>query len=233
MVTKTLEKAIIFDAGTLITFSMNGLTDELRKLKGIFNGAFLITPQVKSEVIDKPLTIKQFELEAMRTKKLFDDGILELPENYNFQNLDIERKANEIISIANSLFKSSRDDVKLIHLGEASCMALSKMMSDKKIKNVIAIDERTTRILIEKPENLKELLERKLHTHINLVKKDFGYFGQFRTIRSAELMYVLWKKGLVELKGAGNSVLDALLYAVKSKGCSISDEEITEIKAMK
>jgi hypothetical protein len=229
---KPLNKAIIFDAGALITLSMNGLTDELRKLKSIFDGSFLITQQVKAEVIDKPLTIKNFELEALKTKKLFDEGILELADYFGFDNAEIDNKAKEIMGIANSFFQSPRDTVTIMHLGEASCLALSKMLSDKKIKNVIAIDERTTRMLVEKPENLKDLLNRKLHTNISVVKSNFEYFKNFQVIRSAELVYVAWKKGLVELKD-GISILDALLYAVKSKGCSISQEEIEEIKKMK
>lgn len=229
---KPLNKAIIFDAGALITLSMNGLTDELRRLKAIFDGSFLITQQVKAEVIDKPLTIKNFELEALKTKKLLDEGVIELADYYGFDNSEIDRKANEIMNIANSFFVSPREQVRIMHLGEASCLAVSKILSDKKITNVIAIDERTTRMLIEKPENLKELLHRKLHTNIKLVKNNFAYFKGFKVIRSAELMYVAWKKGLVELKD-GISILDALLYAVKSKGCSISQEEIEEIKRMK
>ncbi|MGY4883970.1 MAG: hypothetical protein ACP5NZ_00120 [Nanobdellota archaeon] len=229
---KPLNKAIIFDAGALITLSMNGLTEELRKLKTIFDGSFLITQQVKSEVIDKPLTIKNFELEALRTKKLLDEDIIELADYYGFDNAEIDRKAKEMMDIANSLFVSPKEQVKLMHLGEASCLALSKMLSDKKIKNVIAIDERTTRMLIEKPDNLKELLHRKLHTNIKLVKANFDSFKNFQVIRSAELMYVAWKKGLVELKD-GISILDALLYAVKSKGCSVSFEEIEEMKKIK
>ena len=229
---KPLNKAIIFDAGTLITLSMNGLTEELRKLKAIFDGSFLITQQVKAEVIDKPITIKNFELEALKTKKLFDEGVIELAEYYDINNSKIEKKTKEIMNIANSLFVSPREEVKIMHLGEASCLALSKILSDKKIKNLIAIDERTTRMLIEKPENLKDLLRRKLHTNIKLVKGNFEYFKDFEVIRSAELMYVAWKKGLIELKD-GISVLDALLYAVKFKGCSISHEEIEEIKKLK
>ena len=229
---KPLNKAIIFDAGTLITLSMNGLTEELRKLKAIFDGSFLITQQVKAEVIDKPITIKNFELEALKTKKLFDEGVIELAEYYDIDNSKIEKKTKEIMDIANSLFVSPREEVKIMHLGEASCLALSKILSDKKIKNLIAIDERTTRMLIEKPENLKDLLRRKLHTNIKLVKGNFEYFKDFEVIRSAELMYVAWKKGLIELKD-GISVLDALLYAVKFKGCSISHEEIEEIKKLK
>ncbi len=229
---KNLNKAIIFDAGTLISLSMNGLVDELRKLKKIFNGSFLITNQVKAEVIDKPITIKQFELEALRTKKLLDDGILELADYFGYENSIIEEKAREIMEIANSFFQSSRGWVNIMQLGEASCLALSKMMNEKKIKNVIAIDERTTRMLIEKPENLKELLEKKLHTNIHLVKENFGYFKSFQVIRSTELMYVAWKKGLIELKD-GVFILDALLYSLKFKGCSVSFEEIEEMKKMK
>ena len=54
-----MKKAIIFDSGTLISFSMNGLLPELRELKKIFNGKFLITKDVKREVIDKPIKIKE------------------------------------------------------------------------------------------------------------------------------------------------------------------------------
>jgi hypothetical protein len=106
------------------------------------------------------------------------------------------------------------------------------MLSERKVKNVIVIDERTTRILIEKPVNLEELLSRKLHTKIKTVKKNFDYFKNFQVIRTVELMYIAWKKGLVEIKD-GVSILDALLYALKSKGCAVSDDEIDEIKKLK
>lgn len=229
---REIKKAIVFDAGALITLSMNGLDKELIRLKGIFDGVFLITQQVKKEVIDKPLTIKNFELEALRTKKLLDDKVIELADDYGFDNKSIENKSNEIMNIANSFFMSPKEPVRLLHLGEASCLALSEILNKEKIKNIIVIDERTTRMLIEKPENLRELLIRKLHTNISLVKQNFAYFKNFQVIRSAELIYVAWRKGLVELKD-GIFILDALLYAIKSKGCAISSDEIEEIKKLK
>ena len=224
------KKAIIFDAGTLISLSMNGLLDELQRLKRIFNGDFLITEQVKYEIIDRPLKIKCFELEALKVQQLFEDKTLMMAESYGISNSLISSKTEEIMNIANNLFINSRNRVNIMQLGEASCLALSKILSDKGVYNVIAIDERTTRMLVEKPENLKDLLERKLHTSIVLVKKDFSYFKDFKVIRSAELMYVAWKKNLIDVKKG--EVLDALLYALKYKGCSISDEEINEIKRM-
>ena len=87
-------------------------------------------------------------------------------------------------------------------------------------------------MLGEKPENLKDLLTKKLSTSVKIEKKDFKYFRGFRFIRSTELMYVAWKKGLIEVKD-GKTVLDALLYALKFKGCAISEDEIREIKAIK
>ena len=57
-------KAIIFDSGTLISFAINGLYEELKLLKAKFDGKFIITDEVKAEIIDKPINIKRFELEA-------------------------------------------------------------------------------------------------------------------------------------------------------------------------
>ena len=88
------------------------------------------------------------------------------------------------------------------------------------------------RMLVEKPENLKKLLQRKLHTIVTIKKENFAPFKGFKIIRSAELVYVAYKKGLVKLKN-GKTVLDALLWAVKLNGCSISGEEINEIKRIR
>lgn len=227
-----MEGAIIFDASTLISFSMNGLLDEIAKLKEIFEGKFLITEDVKYEIIDRPLNVKRFELEALRLKKLFDEKVLELPESLGIKNSEIVTKKESMIKIANSMFVGNSGNISLIHSGEASCLALSRILLDKKIPHIIAVDERTTRMLGEKPENLKDLLERKMHTRVKIQRKDFKYFRGFRFIRSTELIYVAWKKGLTKLRD-GTTVLDALLYALKFKGCSISDEEIKDIKNLK
>ena len=107
-------------------------------------------------------------------------------------------------------------------------MALSRILSRQKMSNIFAVDERTTRLLIEKPENLKRVLERKLHKKISVKKENFLKFKGFKVIRSPELVYVAWKKNLTRLKG--EKVLDAMLYAVKFKGAAVSNDEIDEIK---
>jgi len=243
----TQQKAIIFDASTLISLAMNGLLSTLEELKKVFNGSFLITPDVKKEVIDKPLTITRFKLEALRVKHLLDKGVLELSNEKG-----IQKRTQDILDMANSSFEGKGKDIKLVSAGEISCLALSEILSKKKILNVVAIDERTTRMFVESPDKLKDFLERKMHIKItsgtappgvppkgtrtssrpqntSLRGNNFEIFKNFKIIRSAELVYIAHKKKLVKI--GNGQLLDALLWAVKFKGCSISNEEIKEIKS--
>lgn len=226
-----IKKAIIFDAGTLITFAMNGLLPELRKLKNIFNGKFLITEQVKDEVVDRPINTKRFELEALKIQKLIYDKVLELPDSLGIKPSEIVSNLDKYLEIANKTFIANGNTIKIVDLGETSCLALSKILNNEGIKNVIATDERTVRILSEGPDNLRSLLQKKLKTRIRADSKNYNYFREFKFIRSAELVYVAYKKGIIGLDGP--MVLDALLFAVKFKGCAISEDEIREIERIK
>jgi hypothetical protein len=228
---KNINRALVFDSGALISLAMSNLLTELEKLKKIFKGKFLITKDVKREVIDKPLTIKRFSLQAMMIDKLLSQGVLEMPESIGISEEEIGTQTKRFMDIANSMLESRGKDVKLISSGESSCLALSDLLKKKNVDNIIVVDERTTRILAERPDNLKNLMERKLHTSINLKNQNFDKFKNFKFIRSTELMYVAYKKGLFDLKKG--DVLDALLWALKSHGCSISGDEINEIKDIK
>lgn len=229
-VISTSQKAIVFDSGTLINFAMNGLFQEFRELKKIFNGKFLITKEVKGEIIDRPLTMKRFELEALRLKELLEENIIELPSSLGIDENKISKMTKDFLDVSNDTFFGRENAIHIIDLGEASCLALSKLLDEKSIKNVISVDERTVRVLCEKPENLLSILQKKLHTGITAKKENFKFFQGYRFIRSAELMYILYKKGIIKLKN--HNVLDALLYAVKFKGCSITDEEISEMEKL-
>jgi len=205
---------------------MNGLTDLFVKLKNIFNGKFIMTSEVKYETIDRPLQIKKFELAALKIKKLLDDGIFE-PPSKECSQLEIKNETAKILNYANNSLTARGEFIHLIDRGEASCIAMDIMCRKAGIKSVIVIDERTTRMLGEKPENLRKLLESKLHTSVEM-KHDFEFMKDITFIRSSELVYIAWRKNLIELKGG--DVLDALLYATKFKGNSISRQEIEEIK---
>jgi len=226
-----IQKILIFDSGSLISLSINGLLEELKKLKKIFNGEFIITKEVKKEVVDNPIKIKMYELEALKIQNLIDEGCLNMPNKIGITDKEITNLMFKLMNFANTMFIGNRNEIQLIQQGETSCLALSKILNEKKIKNVLVVDERTTRMLVEKPENLKELLEKKMHTNVKLKESNFKEFNGFKIIRSTELIYVAYKKGLINLRG--KEVLDALLYALKFKGCAISSEEIEEIKGIK
>jgi hypothetical protein len=225
------DKAIIFDSSTLINFAMNGLIEEFRGLKELFDGKFLITKEVEAEIVEKPMTIKRFELEALKLKQLLIDKVLEMPSSLEVDEGKITKMTSEILNIANNTFFGKGNAMHIIDSGEASCLALSKLLDEKKIKNIISVDERTIRLLGEKPENLMEIFKKKLHTGITAKRENFSSFKDFKFIRSTELIYISYKNGIVKLKN-GN-VLDALLYALKMNGCSISEEEIEDIKKIR
>jgi len=220
-------KVVIFDAGVLINFSMNGMLDVLRELKKKVDGKFIITKEVEYEIVQRPLTIKKYKLGALRLKSLIDDKIVEFPESIGINSKKISEIEQKIISSANSTFYAGNKPLHLIDMGEASCLALSAILNKKGIKNIIAIDERTTRMFFEKPENLKKLLEVKLH--INITLSPSTKQNNFKFIRSSELIYVAYKKGISNIN---KEMLDAMLYSAKYKGSAVSSNEIKEIERM-
>lgn len=222
------QKVIIFDAGALISFSMNGITNIIKDLRGVFQGKFMITQEVKKEIVDKPIKIKRFKLEALKMQKLIDEGILEFPSSLGIDDSEINKQTNELLDIANETFKGNGKGIHIIDIGEASCIALGRMLNKMNVQNVIAVDERTLRSLIETPEDLKKFLGKKLHTKITSDKNKLKFFKGFKIIRSPELIYVAYKKGLIKFKD--KTALDSLLYAVKYKGASISNHEIEEME---
>ncbi len=223
-------KALIFDSGTLITLSMNGLLNILEELKENFNGKFIITHAVKKEIIDRPITVPRFELGALRVKQLLDLGILELPESLGLSHETIQRETNNLLNIANHYIEVHGKWIQIVSEGEISCLAVSSELTKKGIENLIAIDERTTRLLSERPESLEKLMSDRLHQRLSLSSKNFSAFKQFRFIRSSEIVYVAYKKGLLHLEG--KKALEAALYATKYGGAAISFEEIDVLKKL-
>jgi len=225
-----IKKILIFDSSSLISLTMNGLIGKLEELKKIFNGKFIITEEVKYEVIDRPINIKRFELEALRVNYLLKNKILELPSSLGIKNSEISDLTKKILNSVNNIFETRKKNVDLRSGGEASCLALNEIVLKKGSKTAIVVDERTTRLLVENPENLKKLMQNRLHMKVKQ-KSPYPKFKDFEIIRSSELMYVAYRKNLFKLKHP--KTLDAILYALKFKGCAISTDEIEEIKRMK
>ncbi|MBM3232758.1 hypothetical protein FJZ18_01160 [Candidatus Pacearchaeota archaeon] len=223
-------KALIFDSGTLINLSMNGLLYVLEKLKKNCDCYFLITSAVKHEIIDRPLSIQRFELGALNIQALMDSGVLNLPSVLGIKEEDIDKDTRDIMDMANHYIQVNGKWVSIVSEAEISCLALNDILSKRGFETLIAIDERTTRMLCESPESLERVMSEKIHQKVDLIAQNFKIFHKYRFVRSSELVYVVYKKGLINLKG--NKVLEALLYATKFHGAAISFEEIDILKKL-
>jgi hypothetical protein len=226
----TKQKILIFDSSSIINLVMNGLENTLIELKRIFKGKFIITPQVKRETVDRPINNRLFELGALKVQQLIDEKTLEMPETLGIDSNALREKTSEITRELRCVFSARNECIHIVDEGEISCLALSLLALSKGIESIIVIDERTTRMLGEKPDNLRKLFEKKFHTGIKLEKENLPKLSKIKFIRSSELMYLAWKKNLINLKD--KRALDALLYATKYKGSAISIEEIEEIKRL-
>jgi len=205
---------------------MNSSLDTLRKLKKMFGGKFLITLPVKYEIIDHPKKIRRFGLGALQIKKLLDEGVIELAENQINKTL-LNEQTREIMQKANTTLIAKNEPINIIQEGEASCIAAMILIKGEKL---MVVDERTTRMLCESPENLRKLMQKKLHTGIRINKQNLNLFKNITIIRSCELIYLAYKNKLIDL--TNGNVLESLLYAFKLKGCSISEKEIEEMKRL-
>ncbi len=224
-----MRKILAFDSSTIITLALNNLLNILSSLKKDFHGDFIVTYDVLDEVVNRPLNIKRFELEALMIKQIIDDKILQTPSYFGIDKGELNDETIRLLNIANHTFRADNEWIRIVSRGEMSCLALVNLLDKGEFMASIAVDERTTRMLCEKPENLGKLLERKLHTHIKSKRENFSHFSKFNILRSSELCYTAFKKNITGIKD-GNQLLDALLYATKFKGCAISREEIEYVK---
>ncbi len=223
-------KILILDSGILINLSMNGLLYIFEELKKISQVRFAITKDVKYEVVDRPIGIPRFELGALQVQSLFNSGIIEPPENFGISEKEILPLTEKLMDLANHSMQSKNQWMQIVSNAEMSCLALSQLLSEKGIENIIGLDERTTRILAEKPENMEKLMSEKLHQRVSINKEKLKEFSKFKFIRSTELVYIAFKKGVLRIKG--QKVLEAVLFAAKYHGSSISFEEINELKRL-
>ena len=206
---------------------MNNFLHILDKLGEEFDGEFCITSHVKNEVVNNPLKIKRFELEALNILSLIKRGIIEVKESK-----DLEKEVQKMKISLNSLFVTNNQKLKLFHDGEVSCFALANQLIKEGHEVLLIIDERTARMVIENQENLRKLLEDKLHTKVDTRKINLNFIKGLKVVRSAELGLVAYKQGFIELPASKDQAIEAILYSLKYKGCSISHIEIEEAKKL-
>ena len=222
-------KSIFFDSGPVISLSTTNLLWILPPLKKQFNGSFFIASAVKRELIDIPFYSKKFKFESMEVMKSVNDGTFELLPPEKTENL-----AKELIYLANNSFFAKGQPLRLMHDGEIDSIAGAIVTESM----AVVVDERTTRLMIEDWRALKNLLESKFHTRIEVnlenIKRWVERTSHVSIIRSAELATIAYEKGMLNdylptVKNAKMELLDGVLWGIKLNGCSLSSGEIEKI----
>ena len=219
------EKILVFDSSTLISLSNVCLLWTLPKIKSNSNVRFIIGSEVKKEVVDDALKGNRFKFSGMRLMKLINKGVIEV-----MSNSKVNDDAQKLLNLANRIYSSRKSNVKIVHRGEMESLSLMKFLGT----NMFAVDERISRLFLEEPEALKDLLSKRLKTKITF---DRGIYNRFiknnkvRIIRSAEIAAIGYDLGLfkdyrdVVFRGQAETV-KGILWALKTNGCAISNNNI-------
>lgn len=218
-------KTLVFDASSLISLSEKCFMSILGCLAEQKKVEFVMPMHVMRETVQVPLKIKRFELNALRIKNAIKKSwikVMPLSEKD-------KRLSKKIMSMTKNLFFLENKPIQFIHKGEIEALALTKNIN----ADALVMDERTTRMLLEEPQNLVNLFEYRHGKKISFdtqklleLKKTVGKPIIFR---SSELLAMGYEKNCFgkELEETKAS-LKACLFSVKYAGCAISEYEIEE-----
>ncbi len=217
------ERDFICDSSAIISLTDACLAHVFYFLKEKTGAKFLVPKSVVQECVDKPLHIpnRDYRFSALKIKDMLNDGILEKVE------ADVSARASELDKVANTVFFARGQPLRLMHAGEMEMIALSEQLE---VSNVL-MDERTARLMIEAPMNLKEHLEKELRVNIMVnresLQKMQGLTQGITVLRSTEALIVAYEKGFLKhFDEIEKEVAEAALFRLKSAGCAISFREI-------
>ncbi len=222
-------KCIVFDSGPIISLVMNNLLWILEDLERIYDGDFIITPAVKKELVDKPIATKKFKFEALQVLSYMKKDVLRLTDMGRIRD-----DALKLLECANHIFKAKGNWIRIVSFAEMEAIACGIHHA----ADAVVVDERTTRMLLEDSKNLLEYMENKLHTTIQVDRKNLLQFKKMarglRLIRSTELVLIAYELGLLDaylpdIPESKKQLLQAALWGVKLNGCAVSQEEIDTI----
>ena len=222
-------KALVFDAGPIISFAINNLLWLIPELKKRFGGEFYITEAVQKELGEVPLKSKKGKFEAIQVQQLIENDVIKV-----LNDSKIKKRAKQLADIANSCFFVHKHKMQAVHAGEMETLAAAIELGI----DVIVVDERVTRMFIERPLEIERRFERKLHSDVKVdkgkLRKFHSLVKHLKLIRSIELATIAYEHGLldrylVKIPNAKKILIESVLWALKLNGCSITDDEIETI----
>ena len=226
-----MARTLVFDTGPIISLALNNLLDILPALQKQFCGQLLIPPSVKRELVDRPIESKKFKFEALQVLRTIEEGALTVADGGSHD------AAIALLDTANQVFRAGNENLQVIHFAEMEALALAMRTQAA----AMVVDERTTRMIVENPELLRKLLERKLDTKITMDKamlaKFQGMAKGIKFLRSTELATIAYELGLLDrfvlkIPEARKQLLQGMLWGLKLAGCGIPVREIDQIVAM-
>jgi hypothetical protein len=202
----------------------------LSYFKNGFDVRFVIGERVLNETVKRAVESKKFRLEGFRVLEIIKSGVIEIVNND-----EVKRLTEEIIHSSNKCFVAKNNPINIIHWGEAEMLAIAKHLQAK----TVMVDERTTRLLVESPSNLKEQQEKKLHTTVEIVSGELdkvkAFLGDLKVVRSTELSVLAFENSyfsnyeqeqVLNLDNKRQRILGGLLWSLKLNGCAITVQEI-------
>ncbi|MEM3815032.1 MAG: hypothetical protein QW771_03005 [Candidatus Micrarchaeia archaeon] len=214
--------SVVCDSSSLISLTDAGLLGALMMLRKEIKGDFIITEGVIDESINTPIKKPEYAFSAIRIKRALKSGAFRIGK-YEKNTYD------EILRVTNNMFYTDRP-FHLVNHGEAEMLATA---IDNEVEFVL-MDERTTRMLIESPLELKRHIENEFRIKMNINDVLFRRFREMtagiNVIRSSEVLALAKSKGYFKkFRELEREAYKAALYALKFNGCSISFEEIEEL----
>jgi len=215
-------KTLVFDSSSIISISEKCFIKVFEHLSK--KAELAIPKRVEFETIIHPGHIKAFELNALRIRMaLREQWLKSIQLTPEFLQLAVQIK-----NTANNCFGINDRPFVLIQDGEAETLALVKQLNAE----MLVIDERNTRMLIEDIKGLQEYLSKKiapLSANEKRISELKRLVSGISICRSSELIALAFEQGFLdeELEKSRES-LEAALYAVRFSGCAVSEREIQE-----
>jgi hypothetical protein len=209
----------------IISFSETCFLSLFKDIKEVI-GEFIITKNVHFECVGKVKHVMRFKLSSVKIEEEINSHVFDVYKS----DKQLDEATNKIMYLTNNMFFVRGKPLKIIQIGEAESLALLGLTD----ASYLAVDERTTRMLVEQPHSLIEIFKRKYKTNkVNFDEQKYIKFveliGNVNAIRSVDLLFFAFKKKLLSDVFNDKESLKGALYAMKFKGCSVSFEEINEL----
>lgn len=214
----------ICDSSSLISLVETCNLESLSFLKRKKKAAFLVPPAVVYEIIENPLHIHRYAFTALRLKRALQERMLE-----PFESKGLAQNTREILQHANNIFSVNGSPLKILHPGEAECLA---GYQDSQAKGIV-VDEKTTRLLIENPQLLFESLKNEFGNSVRISEASLNKLRDkvrsFSALRSTEIIAIAFENGYYSSFGDDETdAFHAAAYALRQAGCSITSHELSD-----